>query len=274
MTDKVLAASAEPSPDTLLKQAILGARATAERAARPVDTAPAVAARPAFRFEPRLAVLAAVALGAGSLLGAGAMSLTAPRGSDNAEVLVQIRHRIDAARTESDRQIERLSKSLAQLQEGAEAARSEAKTRHANLAERLGRAEQNITGKLAATGDRLEQAENDQSARLAALTTQIEKRAAMPIPGPAPAPQAAKAAAAEPTETGTIPDRPKPSPTENWAVREVYDGVAVLEDRKRRLVEVGPGDTVPGVGRIDAIERRGKTWVVVTKQGTITPQTW
>jgi hypothetical protein len=273
MTDKVHAASAEPSPDTLLKQAILGARASAEKAAAP-PAEPGSSPAGRFRLEPRLLAIAALGLGLGSLLGAGAMSLAVPRGTDGGETLAQIRSQMEIGRTESERQVERLAKALAQLQDNAEAARQEAKARHTNLAERLGRAEQSLTTKLAATGDRLEQAEKDQTARLAALTTQVEKRAAAPAPAPVVAPQAAKPAAPEPTETGTIPDKPKASPSENWAVREVYDGVAVLEDRKRRLVEVGPGDTVPGVGRIETIERRGKTWVVVTKQGTITPQAW
>ncbi|KQP72674.1 hypothetical protein ASF41_05525 [Methylobacterium sp. Leaf111] len=273
MTNKALAASADPSPDTLLKQAILGARASAEKAAAPsvAGGAPWTAK---LRPEPRLLAIAAASLGLGALMGAGAMSLAAPRGADGSETLAQIRHQMEIGRTESERQVERLAKGLAQLQDIAEAGRQEAKARHTNLAERLGRAEQGLATKLAATGDRLEQAEKDQSARLAALTLQIEKRTAAPAPPPVVAPQAAKPAAPEPTETGALPDKPKPSPAEGWAVREVYDGVAVLEDRKRRLVEVGPGDTVPGVGRIEGIERRGKSWVVVTKQGIITPQAW
>ncbi|WP_264046320.1 hypothetical protein [Methylobacterium flocculans] len=274
MTDKVLASSAETSPDALLKQAILGARASAGKAsAGKASAASAEPARSAWRLDPRLAGFTAAALGLGVLLGAGAVSLTLPRAPESAEALGQIRHQVEAMRTEADRQVERLSRSLAQLQEGAEAARSEAKTRNATLAERIGRAEQSLAAKVATVGDRLEQAEKEQSGRLAALTTQIEKRAAAPIAAP-PAAQASKAAAAEPTETGTLPDKPKPAPTENWAVREVYDGIAVLEDRKRRLVEVAPGDTVPGIGRVETIERRGKGWVVVTKQGLITPQTW
>ena len=64
------------------------------------------------------------------------------------------------------------------------------------------------------------------------------------------------------------------SAMDGWAVRDVYDGVAVLEDRRRRLVEVGRGDAVPGIGRVEAIERRGRQWVVVTRQGIITPQAW
>ncbi|MCJ2034660.1 hypothetical protein [Methylobacterium sp. J-068] len=276
MTDKVLASSAETSPDALLKQAILGARASAEKAAKPaIIGKPAMVAKTGFRIDSRLAGLSAAALGLGALMGAGAMSLaTQPQSAASGEALAQVRQQVEAARNDSERQIERLGKSLAQLQESADAARSEAKTRSAALTERVGRAEQSITTKMSALGDRLEQAEKDQTGRLAALTTQIEKRAAPVAATPLPAPQAAKAIPPEPTETGALADKPKPAPTENWAVREVYDGIAVLEDRKRRLVEVGPGDTVPGVGRIEGIERRGKTWVVVTKQGTITPQAW
>ena len=61
---------------------------------------------------------------------------------------------------------------------------------------------------------------------------------------------------------------------DGWAVRDVYDGAAILENRKRRIVEVAPGDTLPGVGRVEAVERRGHEWVVVTRQGLVTPQPW
>lgn len=268
MTDKILASSAETSPEVLLKQAILGARASAEKADKP--SAPAGRSLP-LKAHP--AAISAVAIAFGAMLGAGAMGLAASGTSGQSETVGQLRLQLDAMRTESERQAERLTRSVAQLQEITDAARSEAKTRSATLSERLGRAEQSLAAKIAATGDRLEQAERDQTARLANLTTQIEKRAAAPTP-PVAAPQAAKATPPEPTETGSLADKPKAAPTENWAVREVYDGVAVLEDRKRRLVEVGQGDTVPGLGRVEAIERRGKAWVVVTKQGLITPQAW
>jgi hypothetical protein len=62
---------------------------------------------------------------------------------------------------------------------------------------------------------------------------------------------------------------PKDAPVEGWVLHEVYDGVALIESRNRRLLEVVPGETVPGVGRVEAIERRGKRWVVVTAKGVI-----
>ncbi|EIM25034.1 hypothetical protein [Microvirga lotononidis] len=65
---------------------------------------------------------------------------------------------------------------------------------------------------------------------------------------------------------------PKPvksEPVDGWVLREVYDGAALVENRNRRLYEVMPGGLLPGVGRIEAIERRGARWVVVTDKGFI-----
>ncbi len=90
----------------------------------------------------------------------------------------------------------------------------------------------------------------------------------------APAAKPAQVASAEPALTGSLPDKAKPPMVDGWLLRDVYDGVAMIENRNRRLVEVGPGDTLPGAGRVEAIERRGRTWVVVTSKGLITSQTW
>ena len=66
----------------------------------------------------------------------------------------------------------------------------------------------------------------------------------------------------------------KPPVIDGWALRDIFEGAAILENRRHRLVEVGPGDVVPGVGRVEAVERRGRDWVVVTRQGLVTPQPW
>ena len=57
-------------------------------------------------------------------------------------------------------------------------------------------------------------------------------------------------------------------------LREVYDGVALVEGRNNRLYEVGPGSNLPGVGRVESIERRGKTWAVLTPKGVIPMARW
>ncbi len=42
-----------------------------------------------------------------------------------------------------------------------------------------------------------------------------------------------------------------------------------MENRQGRLFEVRPGSNLPGIGRIEAIERRGRRWVVITPKGYI-----
>lgn len=269
MTDKVL--PADTSPEALLKQAVTGAKATAQKAA--AASPAAVQTKAGFRMEPHLAGFTGGALALGLVLGAGATYLAGGSDPRATETIAQVQSRLETGHLEAERlhgQMDRLAKSLSQMQESAEASRTETKARGATLADRVARTEQALTAKIAALGEKIEQAEKEQNARLAALAD----RKPTPQASTTAAPAAVKATAPEPAETGAIADKPKPAASENWAVREVYDGVAMLEDRKRRLVEVGPGDTVPGVGRIESIERRGKSWVVVTRQGIIMPQTW
>lgn len=79
----------------------------------------------------------------------------------------------------------------------------------------------------------------------------------------------AKPAAPDPETTGSIaaPDAGG-QVVRNWTVREVYDGVALLDGRNG-LIEVMRGAIVPGLGRIKAIERRDRQWVVLTDRGVI-----
>jgi hypothetical protein len=83
-----------------------------------------------------------------------------------------------------------------------------------------------------------------------------------------------KLTAADPAQTGSVPDaktEPKQMRLDGWVLREVYDGVALVESRTGRLHEVTPGRNLPTVGRVEAIERRGRIWVVVTAKGIISP---
>jgi hypothetical protein len=61
----------------------------------------------------------------------------------------------------------------------------------------------------------------------------------------------------------------KTEPVDGWVLREVYNGSALVESRNRRLYEVMPGGMLPGVGRVESIERRGARWVVLTDKGFI-----
>jgi hypothetical protein len=55
-----------------------------------------------------------------------------------------------------------------------------------------------------------------------------------------------------------------------WAVRDVYRGVAMLQSRMGGMIEVEPGDVLPGLGRIESIRRQDGRWVVMTSKGMIT----
>lgn len=277
--------------------AIESGRVGSESARRSEDEAPrrimlpAIAAktRPGKGFDLRTLGLAGATLAVGTLLGAGASMLS--RGGDSGRgALAEMQAATEANRVEANRlngEIEKLARTLATLRETSDGMRGEVRARETALSDRLGKVDQGLAAKIAALGERVEQANRAHDARIAGLVTQIEKR---PAPAPvaaAPAPKAEPARAetakaepmrAEPTQTGAIPDTKKaaekPPVVEGWAVRDVYDGTAVLEDKRRRLFDAVIGEAVPGVGRVEAIERRGREWVVVTRQGIITAQPW
>ncbi|KMO42945.1 hypothetical protein VQ03_09695 [Methylobacterium tarhaniae] len=184
-----------------------------------------------------------------------------------------------------------------QAHDSVDKGRAEAGARLGQISERLERLQRQdgeLSGKVAALTERLtalaerqDHADREQAIRLAALTDKLDKAekrqgtipvaAAPAAPAPvAPVVAPKHVAAAEPALTGSLPDKPaaKPGTVEGWVLRDVYDGMAMIENRNRRLVEVGPGDTLPGAGRVEAIERRGRSWVVVTTKGLITPQAW
>jgi hypothetical protein len=63
----------------------------------------------------------------------------------------------------------------------------------------------------------------------------------------------------------------KPTTIAGWTIREVYGGTVVLVGRDH-VWTVRLGDHVPGLGRIDAITRWGRRWIVVTTNGLISTQ--
>jgi hypothetical protein len=77
---------------------------------------------------------------------------------------------------------------------------------------------------------------------------------------PAPPPTAIPAAA--------TPAPPKPSVARGWVLRDVAHGVALVENR-HGFFEVAVGTPLPGLGRVEAIERRDGRMVVVTSRGLI-----
>ena len=60
----------------------------------------------------------------------------------------------------------------------------------------------------------------------------------------------------------------KPTTIEGWTLREVVNGTAVIEG-PNGVWKVTPGQTVPGIGRVDSIVRWGNRLVVATSRGLI-----
>ena len=71
-------------------------------------------------------------------------------------------------------------------------------------------------------------------------------------------------AAATPGEAKPV----RPAVVEGWVLRAVSDGVALVEGR-HGVIEIEPGDSLPGIGRINEIKRQDGRWVVVTPKGLI-----
>lgn len=138
--------------------------------------------------------------------------------------------------------------------------------------ERLAVAVQDPGKKLSALETKLDRMESQIMAHLAGLAAKAAAPAPAPapstVPAAAPAPPAPSPAATEAREPAPAAKSARNEPLDGWVLREVYDGAALIEGN-RRLYEVMPGGVIPGVGRVEAIERRGRNWVVLTDKGTI-----
>src|SRR3954469_10319930 len=274
----------------------------AEEPAVDAGTGQTVEAAPRRRSLPPYLGQAAVlarALALGWLGGSGSLAGKRPETSSAHEALLKVdwsalsanveQSQAEAARFATEMQA--LKASLSLLKETLDRSKQELNMRLAGVTERLDngqRTEQEIATKIAGVLDRLERPERDAAVRLipaieaklgplADRLDRIERQSvAIANTVTAGAPGAAKQAPAvpEPAQTASLASKGKPPVVEGWVIRDVYNGIALVEGRNQRLIEVSTGQNLPGVGRVEAIERRGKSWVVVTAKGIITSQHW
>jgi hypothetical protein len=108
----------------------------------------------------------------------------------------------------------------------------------------------------------------DLSSKLADLSGRVDKVEKRPVAAvavaPAPPAKPVPAAAVSNETTGSI-DRPK---LRGYWLVDADEGYAVIDGRDGPQ-QIAPGDVVPGIGRVQRIERRGRDWVVVTSAGVI-----
>jgi hypothetical protein len=179
-------------------------------------------------------------------------------------------HRLEAETVRSREILARLSTDLDALRDTVAASKdiehtastssASEQTRLTEKVERLAISLQEPGKKFSALEGRLDRMESQIMTTLAGLST---KPVSSSAPAAPPATEAATRAEAP------VPKPVKGEPVDGWVLREVYDGAALVENRNRRLYEVMPGGILPGVGRIEGIERRGARWVVVTDKGFI-----
>lgn len=198
---------------------------------------------------------------------AGRLALvTAEMGESRAETarlsaeLKNLRSAFDGFRTDRDRTANRQS----QLVEKVERSSTEVAGRIGKLAEQLDRMEK-AGREPARTADRATPAPAATVA-LAAPASTATPTSLAPTPPPKPS------AGLDVTQTGSLADA-KPDPrrqvVDTYMLRDVDDGMALVEARNGRFFEVAPGMSLPGLGRVEAIERRGRQWVVLTQKGIV-----
>jgi hypothetical protein len=155
--------------------------------------------------------------------------------------------------------IVRLSSELVTVKASVESAAKSASGQVAKLAERTEKAVEKAA----------EKAQAEPSAKLAKIAESLDRLEKRPV-------QAAAAPAPAPETTGSVPAAPaeaakqSKSIVEGWVVRDILDGRALVESRFGTMLEVGPGSSIPGIGRVEAVRRQEGRWVVITPKGLIT----
>lgn len=169
--------------------------------------------------------------------------------------------RASLAQAQNAQSLRPLEKALDGLKARLDAAKTETGASIAELAGKVERLQREPPAKLQQVVERLDRIERQTAAPLAA----------------SPPPSPAKAATASRTQVAMADSRLRPDPFDarkrpplirNWVVRDVYDGVALVENA-HGAIEVALGEVIPGAGTVRSIERRGGGWIVITNRGLV-----
>jgi hypothetical protein len=153
-------------------------------------------------------------------------------------------------------------KSLDGLKTRFDAAKAETSASIAELANKVERMQHEPTAKLQQMVDRLERIER-QTAATSAPAVSAPAKAASSV-----RPQLDFGQVKSLLDSAAGPGPKKPQLITSWVVRDVYDGIALVENAHGSL-EVAPGEVIPGAGTVKSIERRGAGWIVITSRGLV-----
>jgi hypothetical protein len=260
------APSTKPSP-SLPRAAVLTWRPDERIGAAGPDTVDA--ARPSARAGGRrfallaagLTLAAAIGAIAGTAGTAGLERLLASGPSTAAPAAVTVRHEggdevriLKESVAQLKTNVKALSDNVAALRSTINLSTSAANTQFTKISESLDRVEKERAA------DR-ERAERERAAE----RERGERRVTVLTPSPEPTGSVPPAPAA-----ATDPKAATKNPVvEGWSLRRVYGSDAALVEGRYGVVEIVPGDLVPGLGRIQEIKRQDGHWVVVTSRGLI-----
>jgi len=149
--------------------------------------------------------------------------------------------------------VKALSDNVAALRSTINLSTSAANTQFTKISEALDRVEKERAADRE-RADRERTAERERSERrVTTLAPSPEPTGSVPPPAGAIDPKAV-------TKTLVV---------DGWSLRKVYGSDSALVEGRYGVVEVEPGDLVPGLGRIQEIRRQDGRWVVVTSRGLI-----
>src|SRR5262249_7910946 len=115
--------------------------------------------------------------------------------------------------------------------------------------------------KIAERFDRVDRAQADPASRIAKAVETLERLVGRDTTGTVTPPKAASAALLGQAAQAPVIGR--------WGRGEGYPGTPIVQRRGFGAIEVEAGDTIPGVGRVEAIRKQDSRWVVVTSRGII-----
>jgi hypothetical protein len=146
--------------------------------------------------------------------------------------------------------LDRVDRELTNLKASIEGSAKQSNAQVAKITDRLDRADKtqsDAAAKLARTSESLDRIDHR-------LTGSSEATGALPSASLAPGPGRAPNGAAI---------------IEGWTLLDIFNGGAMIQSPRNGILQVIPGDSVPGLGRIDGIRRQDGHWVVVTSRGLI-----
>src|SRR5579883_606260 len=180
---------------------------------------------------------------------------------DLSATVAQLNARLDRLEHEQQARLDKLGE---RLERDAAAHGADAQARAADLAARLDRLEK---ADVAARLDKIEKA--DLAARMEKIEKKVATQSAAALPPPPPQKDATAASPGVSNEvTGSIEKQHPTEPIRGWYLLEIRNGSALVES-KQGMRQVAPGDSLPGAGRVERFEKRGREWAVVTDQGII-----